>query len=256
MRSSPKEDQTFRGFDSAPTAAAPTDLSSPQPFQSSPFQFGHSFWNWIQSDPNLNAEFEQRVKEKINTRLETMRVDFESTLRDEAKARLEKSTEDGRAQGFSDGFEFGKKQGYEERKQTIDDQLERVSQAVATILAAKETILRSHETAWLQALEFVLIQCLVPRQREVLVAVQLWLSEQLSEFSRTKAVRLLVSPSQFPQYQGALGEMRVESLVLVADEKLRSGEVQVECDNGGIIFSDQDVLERLRLSIQSVLAER
>ncbi len=253
MKSSPNDSHGFVTFESGGSKPARPAVNI-SAFRSEPFRYGNDFWNWVRADQTLGAELEVRISERVNTRVETLRRDMESSAHERVAERLSEA----KIAGRTEGFEFGKNEG---RQQAITEKSAELAAVISTLegvidklLQSKEKVLHSHESAWLETLEYILIHCLVPRESEVIRKVQQWLSHELSEFSRMKGVTLSVSARQFGNYQSALSNAGSQNLILRVDDTLFAGDFRVECDNGGILFSDREALERLREAVRSVVA--
>lgn len=218
--------------------------------QSSPtvqaFRFGREFWDWVSADPLLQEELNQRISEKINTRFETMKRDFDRELEEKERKQMESAKQQGR----QDGFEFGKKQGFEEAfeagKNELNTTIDALKELTRKIVDEQSHVIASQETAWLSVLEYVFKQCLVPRPAAVIEGVRQWLVTELGDFNKEKMVRVAVPAGLLSLYQAALSQTPIGNLGLVADDSLRSGDVRVTCDNGGLLFSDEEILEKLR----------
>lgn len=243
-----RNDGDFKVMDAgtvAPTGTAPASTRR--------FQYGREFWEWVQADPTLQQELDQVINEKINTRFEVLRRDFDKRTEEEARQSHQKAEELGK----HDGFEAGKRQGFEQafsdRKVELEAVIVTLKELTQSIQNSQTTVIHSQQTAWLELFEHLLVQCLVPRADEIVRKIREWLVTELSEFNQNKKVRVTVSIGQFPQYQKALEGSSIENLALVADERLSSGDVRVDCDNGGMLFSDRLSLEKVRSVIQSVV---
>lgn len=244
--------KSFRDDDSEFRAQGATENPSSPTVQA--FRFGREFWNWVQADPLLQEELNQRISEKLNTRFETMKRDFDRELEEKERKQMESAERQGR----QDGFEFGKKQGLEEAfeagKNELITTIDALRGLARKIVDQQSHVISSQETTWLSVLEYVLKQCLVPRPAAVIEGVRQWLITELGDFNKEKMVRVAVPSGLLSRYQGALSQAPIDNLGLVADDSLRSGDVRVTCDNGGLLFSDEQALEKLRDIIHLVNA--
>lgn len=218
------------------------------------FRFRREFWDWVQSDPLLKAEWEQLISEKVNTRFEPLRAQFEKQSREEQEEKVCLAQKKGQEEGFEVGRQKGYEQAYTERTKDLEVAAEAIRSVVNAISSAQSEVIAAHASAWLDTLQLVARQCLVPRPHELIKAVKDWLENELTEFEKNKKIRVSVPASEFEQYQQALVHAPNESLRLYSSEGLEPGDIRVECDNGGLLFSDKASLEKLQDAIQSVRA--
>ena len=250
VKSSLNNEESFHTFETGLKTS--NDPGSTTAYESNRFSSAGQFWKLIQGDPELSREFEQLINEKVNTRVETQKRELLSQMQDEGREIARLSKEKGHQEGFEFGRREGDAKGFEEKKESMEQQIDRISQAINYIVSEKDRLLRSHEQSWLEALEYILVHCLVPRAPEIIKAVHGWMSNELAEFGNSKCITLAVSPAQFSDYQTALAAYKENRFTLRIDDQLALGDLRVEMDNGGMQFSDHDSLERLREIIHQV----
>ncbi len=211
----------------------PELVDAPSEVKKAKFHLPSSFWAAIQTDPALKAEWDQRVDARAREILES-----------EAAPQKQAILEEARKQGIAQGLEEGK-----QRAQEICDRLE----AIATgVVKEKEALLHSHERVWCQTLSRTAQRFLAPLSPERLSSLQGWLEEGIGELAKSGKIRVLVSPSVLAQ----LGELATGSMPhweWAADPNVKDGDLRVELEGGGLLFSSQDQSEKIDAKLKEIL---
>lgn len=202
------------------------------------FRLSPGFWDAMTSDPlvreELRRELEARIESGINERL---RLET-ATVFDEARDR-------GYRAGFDAGHEAGLKEGAvsgHDRWRLIESKLDEVCK---DIVENRGLLLSAHERAWSSALRHLLKRFLVPHASSIGELVSAWLEEALARFSSTARVSIRVSPPDYEQWAAHLPQKAGKTWEIQPDATLPRGEVSCECEDGGIVFSATEELNKL-----------
>lgn len=194
------------------------------------FNLSSSFWESLDRDPLLKAEFDRRVSERAH-----------AILQDEAapqrKALLESSRQEGLQQGLAEG------------KQKVAELCQSLDAISASLIREKETILHEHEKIWCEAIRHLMQRFMVPLSVERLKALEDWMQEAIGELSQQSKVRVAVPSSVFKQATELLPAQKWE---WVEDETLKGTELRVEIKGGGVFFSPEKEWEKFEAKLDEV----
>ena len=190
------------------------------------FGFSGEFMDSLLLDPLFKGEIDRLVEDLASKKARTELETFKKTVEEEAKKT---------------GFEAGKQ---EAQKQMVE-QCQTLSEVASQIVEEKTDLLKSHEALWLKALGHLMDRFLISNKREMIPAIEQWLSSALNQIPKKEGIRILVSAQTFESLNQMTSEIEKRGWTLVLDPSLSPDEIRLESSGGGMFFSPSEEKQKL-----------
>lgn len=201
------------------------------------FSLPTSFWDAIQRDPELRAEYERRVESRAKELLEADATPQKQQIFDQAR---------------KDGFEQGVQEG---RKQLQECQLH-LENIAKQVIAEKVELLHQHEGIWVETVGHLMKRFLVPQTKERLANLKKWLEEAIGDLSRQAKIQVALAPSVMSEVKAITMAEETSHWDWVEDRSLNEMEIRVNLLGGGLLFSPQAELAKLEEKLKEVLESK
>lgn len=206
------------------------DFGSPK---SQRFELPSGFWNRIESDPDLKAEWDARVEKRA-------REIFDSEAAVEKQAIFEAARQEGIAQGLREGAALA------------GESCRKLESLAESILGEKEAMLRAHEVIWCRAFSHLARRFLIPLSAERLTGLRTWLEDAIGDLGRQAKIRVCVSPKVHQEVKSVVGEGAAH-WEWIEDRALRDSDFRVELTGGGVFFSPEAEWKKFEEKLNEVL---
>ena len=219
--------------DGGPQADSLPPTPEPPPVGQTGFEYDEGLFQALAEDPFFLVGVEERLAAKVEARL---------SLEGEAKHR----------QGFERGLVEGRAEGlraFEDESRAV---LTKLSNAVDAWFEARERLLDEMARPWADALAELIRRFLLLPNAPKAEAIVAWVTQELSQLPHAEKITISLSPVDFKELANRISELSQSRWRLQPQAELTPGDVAVQIDGTGNLFSNEEALQRLeRILFQS-----
>lgn len=194
------------------------------------FQLPSFFWDAVEKDPAIAVEFNRRVEARARQILEQEGSEAWKSLQASVSAE-------------------GIDRGVAEGRERVDKACAALETIAQKFLADRERLMHRHEGIWCEAIRYLSSRFLIPLTADRLKELQAWIEQGIGSVENQTTIQVAVSPKVFESLQS----FSAPGWSWVADPQLKDGDLRVDLDGGGLHFSAEEEVERLRKKIDQVL---
>lgn len=201
------------------------------------FESGDAFFEAMEANPVLGRSLRQRIESRAKQLMAEREAEWRRQIEQESRAEA-------RTKGVDQGLAEGR------------HVITKLDSICREIVAARARLLAHHQKAWADAFAQVVERLILPRGPEAALRLSEWLEARRTEAAARGKLLVLLSPREAETLGRALGEKLGEQRWRVeADASLKTGEIRVEWDEGGVLLSPQAALEQIQSCLASVGTE-
>lgn len=191
------------------------------------FESGDAFFEALEANPVLGRSLRNRIETRAKQLMEEREAEWRKQIETEAKAAA-------RAKGVDQGLADGK------------HAIAKLDAACREILTERNRLLASHQRSWADAFLHVVTRLVLPRGPEVAERMAEWLEARRIESGAQGKIRVLM-PRREAEAIGKILEDRLgnQRWTIEGDSMLKTGEVRVEWEQGGVLLSPEAALQQI-----------